>query len=272
MTLLDACVPSEVRGVASTHHQSRCQSPQQIVPSNSSTSDSDVMCCVSGVESGLFTRTCACTAKSSPSAYSLAAHVVEAVLCVGHKCRFTHSCLFAKFGLFLFVCCCCLFVVAARYTNQYRVRVGQDEWWYDVKAVQLVGATVDTASDSTGGSAYIYLHLAGFSFLSHHLASLAFSLLFFFFFSSRFAQPYLCGQWSSATDVCACGCFFRAHMWLKSRRSFRGPGPTSAVRSLANPLAHSLSLSFTHFCLLFSPWCRPEEDPDARTQVVGRWL
>jgi hypothetical protein len=98
----------------------------------------------------------------------------------------------------------CLFVVAARYTNQYRVRVGQDEWWYDVKAVQLVGATVDTASDSTGGSAYIYLHLAGFSFLSHHrlrtlIASLAFSLLFFSFFSSRFAQPYLCGQWSSAT-------------------------------------------------------------------------
>jgi hypothetical protein len=30
---------------------------QQIVASNSSTSDSDVMCCVSGVESGFFTRT-----------------------------------------------------------------------------------------------------------------------------------------------------------------------------------------------------------------------
>jgi hypothetical protein len=206
---------------------------QQIVASNSSTSDSDVMCCVSGVESGFF------TAKSSPSAYSLAALVVEAVLCAGHKCRFTHSCLFAKCCL-LFVCLLSLLGTrTSTACGSGRTSGGTTSRPFSLWAPQSTRrpiAQVGLPTYTCTSLAFLSFHIIVLEHSSLRWHSLCFSFLFFLldlhnhiFVANGVAPP-------PRTDVCARVCFFHTHVWLKSRRRFRGAGPTSAVRWLTHSL------------------------------------
>jgi hypothetical protein len=216
---------------------------QQIVASNSSTLDSDVMCCVSGVESGLFTQT---HVLALPNHHHLLIHLL--LLSLRQYCVWVVNADSLTLVL-LNVLCSCLFVVVCLLSllgtrtstacGSGRTSGGTTSRPFSLWAPQSTRrpiAQVGLPTYTCTSLAFLSFHIIVLEHSSLRWHSLCFSFLFFLldlhnhiFVANGVAPP-------PRTDVCARVCFFHTHVWLKSRRRFRGAGPTSAVRWLTHSL------------------------------------